>query len=78
MTEHSTQENTEIVADDELDPPNDPPPPAPNAMPPQETPLHQSKQTRTTLIQWGFDQTEARGKLSITGLLGLVGMPHKV
>ena len=52
MTEHSTQENTEIVADDELDPSNDPPPPAPNAMRSQETPLHHSKQTKTTLIQW--------------------------
>ena len=50
MTKTSTQENTEIVADDELDPPNDPPPPAPNPIPSQEAPLHHSTQTRTTPI----------------------------
>ena len=32
MTENSIQENIEIVANDELDPPNDPPP-APNPTP---------------------------------------------
>ena len=77
MTENSTQENTEIVADDELDPPNDLPTPAPHAMPSQETPLCCSTQTRTTLIRWGFNKTEASGELSIAGLLGLVGMHHK-
>ena len=48
MTENSTQDNIEIVADDELDPPNDPP--APNPIHPQETPLCHSTQTRTTPI----------------------------
>ena len=50
MTENSTSKNTEIVANDELDPLNDPPPAAPNPIPSQETPLHCSTQTRTTLI----------------------------
>ena len=40
MTENSTQDNIEIVVDDELDAPNDLPPPAPNPMPSQETPHH--------------------------------------
>ena len=39
MTENSTKENIEIVADDELDQPNDPPPPAPSLIPSQETPI---------------------------------------
>ena len=50
MTENSTQDNIEIVANDELDPPIDPSPPAPDPMPPQETQLHFSTWTRTTPI----------------------------
>ena len=78
MTGNSTQKNTEIVADDELDLPNDLPPPAPNPMPSQETPLPHSTHTRKTLIQWGLDETKVSRKFSIAGLLGLVRMHHKV
>ena len=72
------QENVEIFADIEMDPPSDQPPPAPDPIPSQETSIFCSTQIRMTLIQWGFDETEASAKLSITGLLRLVGMSHKV